>query len=130
MASSPRRWYARSPAWAGMSRASCRQRSPRRCRPNGGAALHDNRSTLRASQAPGQLLQDNVPGEPMNTMIRLLMVALLALPFAACKKQEAPVATAAAPVPVPVNDNRQAWIDYLSDVVQRNMGGIQNQPYV
>src|SRR3954470_7210287 len=69
-------------------------------------------------------------GEPMNTMIRLLMVALLTLPFAACKKQEAPVATAAAPVPVPVNDNRQAWIDYLSDVVQRNMGGIQNQPYV
>jgi hypothetical protein len=66
----------------------------------------------------------------MNMMIRLLMVALLTLPFAACKKQEAPVATAAAPVPVPVNDNRQAWIDYLSDVVQRNMGGIQNQPYV
>ena len=49
----------------------------------------------------------------MNTMIRLLMVALLTLPFAACKKHEAPVATAAAPVPVPVNDNRQAWIDYL-----------------
>ena len=66
----------------------------------------------------------------MNTMIRLLMVALLALPFAACKKQEAPVVTAAPPVQVPVNDNRQAWIDYLSDVVQRNMGGIQNQPYV
>jgi hypothetical protein len=35
-----------------------------------------------------------------------------------------------APVPVPVNDNRQAWIDYLSDVVERNMGGIANQPYV
>ena len=66
----------------------------------------------------------------MKNMTRLLMILLMALAFTACKKQEAPVATAAAPVPVPVNDNRQAWIDYLSDVVQRNMGGIQNQPYV
>jgi hypothetical protein len=66
----------------------------------------------------------------MKTMTRLLMIACLALPFTACKKQEAPAATAAAPVLVPVNDNRQAWIDYLSDVVQRNMTGIQNQPYV
>ena len=65
----------------------------------------------------------------MKTMTRLLMIACLALSFAACKKQ-APVAAVAPPVPVPVNDNRQAWIDYLSDVVQRNMGGIQNQPYV
>ena len=65
----------------------------------------------------------------MKTMIRLLMIAALALSFAACKKAEAPVAVKA-PVPVPVNDNRQAWIDYLSDVVERNMGGIANQPYV
>jgi hypothetical protein len=65
----------------------------------------------------------------MKTMIRLLMIAVLASSFAACKKAEAPVAVKA-PVPVPVNDNRQAWIDYLSDVVERNMGGIANQPYV
>jgi hypothetical protein len=65
----------------------------------------------------------------MKTMIRLLMIAVLASSFAACKKTEAPVAVKA-PVPVPVNDNRQAWIDYLSDVVERNMGGIANQPYV
>ena len=66
----------------------------------------------------------------MKTMTRLLMIACLALPFAACKKQEAPAVVAAAPVQVPVNDNRQAWIDYLSDVVKRNMGNTQNQPYV
>ncbi|WP_166212277.1 hypothetical protein [Lysobacter telluris] len=65
----------------------------------------------------------------MKTMIRLLMIAVLASSFAACKKAEAPVAVKA-PVPVPVNDNRQAWIDYLSDVVERNMDGIANQPYV
>ena len=65
----------------------------------------------------------------MKTMIRLLMIAALAMSFAACKKAEAPVAVKA-PVQVPVNDNRQAWIDYLSDVVERNMGGISNQPYV
>jgi hypothetical protein len=58
------------------------------------------------------------------------LVAQLTLPVAACTTHEAPVAPAAAPVPVPVNDTRQAWIAYLSDVVQRNMAGIQNQPYV
>ena len=66
----------------------------------------------------------------MKTMIRLLMIACLTLPFAACKKAEAPVAAVKAPVPAPVNDDRQAWLDYLSDVVTRNMGSIQNQPFV
>lgn len=66
----------------------------------------------------------------MKTMIRMLMIAALALPFAACKKQEAPAVAAKAPVQVPVNDNRQAWVDYISDVVQRNMGNVQNSPYV
>jgi hypothetical protein len=60
----------------------------------------------------------------------MLMVLCLALPFAGCKKQEAPVEAVKAPVPAPVNENRQAWLDYLSDVVTRNMGGIQNQPFV
>ena len=66
----------------------------------------------------------------MKTMIRMLMIAALAMSFAACKKQEAPAVAGKAPVQVPVNDNRQAWVDYISDVVQRNMGNIQNQPYV
>lgn len=66
----------------------------------------------------------------MKTTRHLLLIACLVLPFAACKKNDAPVAAVAAPVQVPVNDNREAWINYLSDVVQRNMGDIQNQPYV
>jgi hypothetical protein len=66
----------------------------------------------------------------MKTMLRLLMIACLVLPFAACNKQEAPAAAASAPVPVPVNDNRDAWHAYLVDVVTRNMEGVQNQPYV
>lgn len=66
----------------------------------------------------------------MKTMTRLLMIACLVLPFAACKKHEAPVAVVKAPVAVPVNDDRQAWLAYLSDVVGRNMGSIQNQPFV
>ena len=66
----------------------------------------------------------------MKTMTRLLMIVCLALPFAACKKHEAPVAAVKAPVAVPVNEDRQAWLAYLSDVVGRNMGSIQNQPFV
>jgi len=66
----------------------------------------------------------------MKTMIRMLMIAALAMSFSACKKQEAPAVAGKAPVQVPVNDNRQAWVDYISDVVQRNMGNVQNSPYV
>ena len=66
----------------------------------------------------------------MKTMTRLLLIVCLALPFAACKKAEAPVAPVKAPLSAPVNDDHQAWVAYLSDVVTRNMGGIQNQPYV
>jgi hypothetical protein len=66
----------------------------------------------------------------MKTMTRVLMILCLALSFAACKKQEAPVAAAKPPIQAPVNDNRQAWLDYLSDVVTRNMGSVQSQPYV
>ena len=51
------------------------------------------------------------------------MIVCLALTFAACKKPEAPVAVAKPPVAVPVNEDRQAWVDYLSDVVGRNMDG-------
>ena len=56
-------------------------------------------------------------------------VACLVLPFAACKKEEAPTAVAA-PLSAPANDDDAAWRDYLSDVVTRNMTGISNQPFV
>jgi len=65
-----------------------------------------------------------------RTLSLLLLAACLALPFAACKKQEAPVATAKAPLTKPATDDHQAWVDYISDVVTRNVGDVQNQPYV
>jgi hypothetical protein len=66
----------------------------------------------------------------MKTMTRLLMIACLVLPFAACKKHEAPAPVVKAPMSAPKTDDRQAWVDYLNDVVPRHMAGIPNQPYV
>jgi hypothetical protein len=66
----------------------------------------------------------------MKMMTRLLMIACLVLPFMACKKQEAPAPVVKAPMSAPKTDDRQAWVDYLNDVVPRHMAGIPNQPYV
>lgn len=66
----------------------------------------------------------------MKTMTRLLMIACLVLPFMACKKQEAAAPVVKAPMSAPKTDDRQAWVDYLNDVVPRHMAGIPNQPYV
>jgi hypothetical protein len=66
----------------------------------------------------------------MKMMTRLLMIACLVLPFMACKKQEAPAPVVKAPMSAPKTDERQAWVDYLNDVVPRHMAGIPNQPYV
>ena len=65
----------------------------------------------------------------MKHLTRLLLIACLVLPFAACKP-EAPKEAVQAPLTAPANDDKQAWAAYLSDVVTRNMGGIQNQPFV
>jgi hypothetical protein len=61
---------------------------------------------------------------------RLLLVACLTLPFAACKKEEAPAPVVRAPMAAPTTDDPAQWRLYVSDVVTRNMEGIQNQPYV
>ena len=66
----------------------------------------------------------------IKTMTRLLVIACLVLPFTACKKQEAPQAAVKPAMSAPKTDDRQAWVDYLNDVVPRNMTGIANQPYV
>lgn len=66
----------------------------------------------------------------MNFTTRLILIACLALPFAACKKEEAPKEAVAAPLAAPTTDDRKAWMDYLSDVVGRNMDGISQQPFV
>lgn len=67
----------------------------------------------------------------MNTLTRMLVIACLALPFAACKKEEAPkVEAAAAPVAMPTSGDANAWRAYVNDVATRNMDGITNSPYV
>ena len=67
----------------------------------------------------------------MKTMTRVILIACLALPFlVACKKQEVPQPVVKPAMSAPATDDRQAWVDYLNDVVPRNMAGIVNQPYV
>lgn len=70
----------------------------------------------------------------MNIVIRpaarLALIACLVLPFAACKKEEAPKEAPKAALTAPTTDDAAAWRAYVSDVVTRNMGGIGNQPYV
>lgn len=67
----------------------------------------------------------------MNTMLRMLLIACLAMPFAACKKEEAPkVEAVAAPLTAPTDGDLPAWRAYVTDVAKRNMDGINNSPYV
>lgn len=67
----------------------------------------------------------------MNTLTRLLVIACLALPFAACKKEDAAkVEAVAAPLSAPTTDDVSAWRAYVTEVAKRNMDGINNSPYV
>lgn len=67
----------------------------------------------------------------MNTMLRMLLIACLILPFAACKKEQAPkVEAVVAPLSAPTTDDLPAWRTYVTDVAKRNMDGITNSPYV
>ena len=67
----------------------------------------------------------------MNTIARLLLIALLTLPFAACKKEaDTPVKTEKPPVAAPTNEDAAAWREYVTDVVGRNMEGVSNAPFV
>ena len=71
----------------------------------------------------------------MKTTTRLLLLALLSLPvLAACQKDEASTETVAEAKPAverPADNNdEQAWGVYLSDVVTRNMGDMNNNPYL
>ena len=67
----------------------------------------------------------------MKMMTRLLVIACLVLPFAACKKEdEAKTEAVAAPLSVPKTDDTAEWRAYVTDVAKRNMDGITNPPYV
>jgi hypothetical protein len=62
----------------------------------------------------------------MKLLSRLMLIACLVLPFAACKK-EAPVVAAKPPVTAPKNEDVTAWHEYMADVVQRNDTGTTAQ---
>lgn len=67
----------------------------------------------------------------MNTIARLLMIAVLALPLAACDKAaDAPKAAEKAPVSAPTDDDATAWRTYVPDVVGRHMDGVTSAPFV
>ncbi len=69
-------------------------------------------------------------GKSMNMMSRLLVVACLALPFTACKKDEAPKTEAVAAVPLPTSGEQKDWVPYLQYKLTPHMGGITNSPFV
>ncbi len=66
----------------------------------------------------------------MKTLFRLMLITCLVLPFAACKKAEAPKAEKPT-VAMPTDPaNKQGWMEYMGDVVTRNMDGVSNpNPY-
>ncbi|MEN1927290.1 hypothetical protein WCE59_13180 [Luteimonas sp. MJ146] len=66
----------------------------------------------------------------MKIMTRLLLCASLALPLAACQKEEAVEQVEAAPMTAPQSGDREEWRAYLNDAVGRNMDGIYSQPFV
>ncbi len=68
-------------------------------------------------------------GNTMKIATRLMLIACLVLPFAACKKEEKPKEADAAPVAVPTTTDRSAWQTYIKDVAMRNMDGVTNPPY-
>jgi hypothetical protein len=66
----------------------------------------------------------------MNIVARLLLVVALAAPLGACKKEETPKAVEKAPLTAPANEDAAAWRAYVTDVVTRNMEGVNGQPFV
>ncbi|MEJ7747070.1 MAG: hypothetical protein WKF61_10040 [Luteimonas sp.] len=62
-------------------------------------------------------------------LTRLSLVACLALPFSACKKEEAPKEVEAAAVTAPTTTDKAAWQAYIVDVAKRNMDGVNASPF-
>ena len=66
----------------------------------------------------------------MNMLTRLLVITCLLLPFAACKKHEAPQEAAVVAVALPSSDKQADWIAYLNYKLQPYMDGITGSPFV
>jgi hypothetical protein len=94
---------------------------------------------MEADPRMSTTFQPPVQGTTMKTFsmnnlshraLQAFLIACLVVPFAACKKEEAPKEAAVAPLVAPTTDDISAWRSYVSDAVTRNMGGTSNQPYV
>jgi len=68
-------------------------------------------------------------GKTMKITTRLMLIACLVLPFAACNKEQKPKEAAAAAVAVPTGTDKQSWQAYIKDVATRNMEGVNTAPY-
>ena len=68
----------------------------------------------------------------MNTTMRAMLIASLALAFTACKKEEAvaPSYQAQQALTAPAKDDDAGWKKYLQAVAVQNMGTITNSPYL
>ncbi len=66
----------------------------------------------------------------MKISTSLMLSACLALGLAACNRDEAPQETVSAPLTAPAGTDRAEWTAYVQDVVGRNMGGLNTNPYV
>ena len=68
----------------------------------------------------------------MNTTMRAMLLASLALAFTACKKEEAPAAAADAQqaLVAPAKDDDAGWKKYLQAVAVQNMGNVTNSPFL
>lgn len=66
----------------------------------------------------------------MNMLSRVAVIVCLALPFTACKKEEAPKTEAVAAVPLPAGGEQKDWVPYLQYKLAPHMGGITNSPFV
>jgi hypothetical protein len=72
-------------------------------------------------------------GVTMTLRLRQLLLSLsVVLMLAACGKEEAaaPVEEAPAPLVAPTDGDDTAWRNYLIAVVQANLGGINNSPFM
>lgn len=65
----------------------------------------------------------------MNTMLRMLLIACLILPFTACKKEAPKAAPAAVAVALPTSDAQKDWAPYLNYVLAPHMDGVSSSPY-
>jgi len=68
----------------------------------------------------------------MKVTTRLMLIACLALPFlVACQQgEDEQEVVVKAPLSAPATSDDNAWGEYLSDVVTRNMEGVTSNPYL